>query len=53
MFIQNVSIGPSSEALKRGCHVLSPELLAASAARYSRNNEGINKIVEKITVGNV
>ncbi len=38
---------------KRGGIALTPELLAATGARYSRNNEGLDQIVAKIDWNNV
>ena len=45
MKVQYVSIKPTQRAEELGCHALTPELLAASGARYSRNNEGLDAIV--------
>ena len=42
MKIQYVSIKPTQKAEELGCHALTPELLAATGARYSRNNEGLD-----------
>jgi len=50
--IKNVSICPSeaSKILERPS--LTPELLAAVAARYSRNNEGLDDILNKVDFEN-
>ena len=48
MKIQYVSISPTIAAENQGCYSLTPELLAATGARYSRNNEGLDAIVSKI-----
>ena len=40
MKIQYVSISPTESAKQNDCYALTPELLAATGARYSRNNEG-------------
>lgn len=48
MKVQHVSIIPSDEAKKSKCISLTPELLAATGARYSRSNEGLDAIVSKI-----
>ena len=52
MKVQYVSIKPTQRAEELGCHALTPELLAASGARYSRNNEGLDAIVSKIDFSN-
>lgn len=43
-----VSVCPSNAANEAGRPALTPELLAATGARYSRNNEGVGAIVAKI-----
>ncbi len=48
MKIQHVSIMPSLAAKKAGNIALTPELLAATGARYSRSNEGLDAIVSRI-----
>ena len=53
MKIQYVSIKPTQKADELGCHALTPELLAATGARYSRNNEGLDSIVSKIDPSNL
>ena len=52
MKIQYVSISPTTAAENQGCYALTPELLAATGARYSRNNEGLDAIVSKIDFSN-
>jgi len=52
MKVQYVSIIPTEKAQELGCYSLTPELLAASGARYSRNNEGLDSIVSKIDFSN-
>ena len=52
MKIQYVSISPTTNAENSGCYSLTPELLAATGARYSRNNEGLDAIVSKIDFSN-
>ena len=52
MKIQYVSISPTTTAENEGCYALTPELLAATGARYSRNNEGLDAIVSKIDFSN-
>jgi thymidylate synthase ThyX len=52
MKVQYVSIKPTRRAEELDCHALTPELLAASGARYSRNNEGLDAIVSKIDFSN-
>ena len=52
MKIQYVSISATTSADNQGCYSLTPELLAATGARYSRNNEGLDAIVSKIDFSN-
>lgn len=52
MKVQYVSIIPTERAQELGCYSLTPELLAATGARYSRNNEGLDSIVSKIDFSN-
>ena len=52
MKVQYVSISPTSLANDMGCYALTPELLAATGARYSRNNEGLDAIASKIDFNN-
>ena len=53
MKVQYVSIIPTEKAQELGCYSLTPELLAATGARYSRNNEGLDSIVSKIDWNNL
>ena len=53
MKIQYVSICPTQESKEHGCLELTPELLAATGARYSRNNEGLDVISSKIDYSNL
>ena len=48
MKVSLVSICPTDAAREAGRHALTPELLAATGARYSRNNEGLESIVARI-----
>lgn len=48
MKVTHVSIRPTEAAEAAGRPALTPELLAASGARYSRNNEGLEAILSKI-----
>lgn len=52
MKVQYVSIAPTERAEELGCLALTPELLAATGARYSRNNEGLESIASKIDFTN-
>lgn len=52
MKVQYVSIAPTERAEELGCLSLTPELLAATGARYSRNNEGLEAIASKIDFNN-
>src|SRR3954447_7095412 len=53
MKVTQVGIRPSEASEKAGRPCLTPELLAASGARYSRNNEGLESILSKIEPGNL
>ena len=53
MNVTQVSICPSEASKKSGRPALTPELLAASGARYSRNNEGLDSILSKIDPNNL
>jgi len=53
MQVTNVSILPTEAARATGRPALTPELLAASGARYSRNNEGLEAILSKIDPDNL
>ena len=48
MKVTQVAICPSEASGKAGRPALTPELLAASGARYSRNNEGLEAILARI-----
>jgi thymidylate synthase ThyX len=48
MKVTQVSIRPTEAAIQAGAPALTPELLAATGARYSRNNEGLEEILSKI-----
>ncbi len=48
MQVTNVSICATEQAKAAGRPELTPELLAACGARYSRNNEGLDAILAKI-----
>lgn len=52
MKVQYVSISPTQAASESNCYSLTPELLAATGARYSRNNEGLDSIVSKVDFSN-
>jgi len=52
MKVQQVSLIPTQKALDAKCLGLTPELLAATGARYSRSNEGLDVIVSKIDWSN-
>lgn len=53
MKVQYVSICPTVKAQEEDCLALTPELLAATGARYSRNNEGLDAIASKIDKSNL
>lgn len=53
MKVTQVAICPSEASRKAGRPALTPELLAASGARYSRNNEGLESILSKIDPNNL
>ncbi|MFU8780859.1 MAG: FAD-dependent thymidylate synthase, partial [Kiritimatiellia bacterium] len=48
-----VSLLPTEQAQAAGRTALTPELLAASGARYSRNNEGLESILARIDPENM
>ena len=48
-----VSLIPTDQAQQAGRPALTPELLAASGARYSRNNEGLDAILARIDPDNM
>jgi thymidylate synthase ThyX len=47
-----VALRPTEAAQAAGRPALTPELLAATGARYSRNGEGLDAILAKIDFGN-
>jgi thymidylate synthase ThyX len=51
--VTQVSIQPTDAAQASNRPALTPELLAASAARYSRNNEGLESILARIDPENM
>ena len=53
MKVTQVAICPSEASKQAGRPALTPELLAASGARYSRNNEGLDSILSKIDPDNL
>ena len=53
MRVTQVSIRPTEAAEQAGRPALTPELLAATGARYSRNNEGLEAILSKIDPGSL
>ncbi len=53
MNVTQVSIQPTDAAIASNSPALTPELLAASAARYSRNNEGLASILDRIDPDNM
>lgn len=52
MKVTQVAIRPSQASDAAGRPSLTPELLAATGARYSRNNEGLEAIISKINPAN-
>jgi thymidylate synthase ThyX len=53
MKVTQVAICPTEASQQAGRPALTPELLAASGARYSRNNEGLESILSKIDPNNL
>jgi len=53
MKVTQVAIRPTESSNAAGRPALTPELLAASGARYSRNNEGLEAILGKIDPENL
>jgi thymidylate synthase ThyX len=53
MKVTQVALRPSELSEKARRPALTPELLAASGARYSRNNEGLEAILSKIDPQNL
>ena len=53
MKVTQVALCPTEASVANGRPSLTPELLAASGARYSRNNEGLEAILAKIDPENL
>jgi thymidylate synthase ThyX len=53
MKVTQVALRPTPASDAAGRPALTPELLAASGARYSRNNEGLEAILSKIDPNNL
>lgn len=53
MKVTHVALCPTEASVAAGRPSLTPELLAASGARYSRNNEGLEAILSKIDPNNL
>ena len=53
MKVTQVAICPTEGSTAAGRPALTPELLAATGARYSRNNEGLVSILSKIDPSNL
>lgn len=53
MRVTQVAIRPTEASESAGRPSLTPELLAASGARYSRNNEGLQSILSRIDPENL
>ncbi len=53
MRITSVSLRPTEASDAAGRPALTPELLAASGARYSRSNDGLDAILSKIDPNNL
>jgi thymidylate synthase ThyX len=53
MEVTSVSLLPTEAAKAAGRPALTPELLAATGARYSRNNDGLEAILSKIDPNNL
>jgi thymidylate synthase ThyX len=51
--VTQVAIRPTEASEAAGRPALTPELLAASGARYSRNNEGLDAILARIDPANL
>lgn len=49
MKVTQVALRPTDASCRLGRPHLTPELLAAVGARYSRNNEGLDEILEKVS----
>lgn len=52
MQVTCVGIKPTKALLEAGAPALTPELLAACGARYSRNGEGLSAILSKVDASN-
>ncbi|NLL84017.1 MAG: hypothetical protein GX230_07230, partial [Lentisphaerae bacterium] len=52
MRVKSVSLAPTEAAQAAGRPALTPELLAATGARYSRNIEGLEAILARIDPDN-
>jgi thymidylate synthase ThyX len=53
MKVTQVALRPTEASLEANRPSLTPELLAATGARYSRSNEGLEKILAKIDPNNL
>ncbi len=53
MLVTQVSLRPTDAAENAGRPALTPELLAATGARYSRSNQGLQSIIDKIDPDNL
>src|ERR1044071_6905527 len=53
MKVTQVAIRPTESSMAAGRPSLTPELLAASGARYSRSNEGLEAILSRIDPENL
>lgn len=53
MKVTQVALRPTPDSDAAGRPALTPELLAASGARYSRNNEGLEAILARIDPANL
>jgi thymidylate synthase ThyX len=53
MNVRHVSIQPTEQAIQANRFSLTPELLAATGARYSRSDEGLEAIASKIDKKNL
>lgn len=53
MRVTQVALRPTEASERAGRPALTPELLAASGARYSRSNEGLEAILSRIDPGNL
>lgn len=48
MNVTHVAVRPTQTAIDAGTPALTPELLAATGARYSRSNDGLQAILDRI-----